>query len=721
MPVSYHLGGRAVLRLACLRTLHDWKDAQEIFFMSVLATVAVVCLLPSSALQASPLVAQAPAVGSLRVTTNPAVPARVTVDGVARSDWGIEPISMPAGAHEVCFSDVPGFVAPPCATVTVGAGATTSQVGSFTRLGLLKVEVQPPGLRSTVFVDGAPRDDFGSFAYSEAGNHRVCWGDVVGYQAPPCTDVAVTAGAQATVRGTFTTSASPSPGPAPALGTTGFLRVTTTPAVTSRIVVGGIPRGDFGIGPVRFPVGQHQVCFEDVPGFSTPPCQNVTVAQGAVSTVNGTFSRLGLLKVDVTPAGLPVDVVVDGAPRNRFGLFTSIEPGTYQVCGTAVSGYATPACVSAVVASGQQATLALTYTSAGAPGTFLETFDGTPGAPTPFSSDRWDVRRNITDYKLWGVGQPMEAQHGADCSAPPGTHQIQNWMVEGVFICRDHLMTSAYAESYGATYLTPAVTADLRTEAVVAWDVSTLNMSGRDWVDVWLTPADDFLVVPIGGRGPAYNGVPRNAIHVEKDGPRWVINVIRDFTAVATADFYESAPPSATVRTSFELRVTPTGLRFGTPADGRSVSLTAQVPFTRALVQWGHHSYNPTKDNSGVPATWHWDNFKISPALPMPMTKPTTERVIANVGDVRTVAFAGGAPTGARLAFNAVCKVELDFGTGFKLAAETPGSTPRGPETSHSYFVPVPAGASSVKVRFGADGWYAGFPCLFEDPVMLKP
>src|SRR4051794_22251403 len=34
------------------------------------------------------------------------------------------------------------------------------------------------------------------------------------------------------------------------------------------------------------------------------------------------------------------------------------------------------------------------------------------------------------------------------------------------------------------------------------------------------------------------------------------------------------------------------------------------------VVQFGHHSYNPTNEGAGVPATWHWDNLQPSPSTP---------------------------------------------------------------------------------------------------------
>ena len=246
---------------------------------------------------------------------------------------------------------MPGYATPPCRLVDVVVGEVTEVVGEYGRFGLLKVEVEPAGLPSTIFVDGEPRDEYGLFAFTEPGPRTVCWGDVDGFQSPACQEVGVVAGEQSTVTGTFVPSASPPPGPAPDLGEFGYLRVTTNPPVVSRVIVDDIPRSDWSLSSVKFPTGTHEVCFSDVVGYATPPCR----------TVRGDFARLGLLKVEVEPAGLPVDVVVDGVPRNQFGAFLFLEPGSYEVCGTDLSGWTTPGCSLVVVESAFQSTVQLTY------------------------------------------------------------------------------------------------------------------------------------------------------------------------------------------------------------------------------------------------------------------------------------------------------------------------------------------------------------------------
>ncbi len=309
----------------------------------------------------------APAVetfGLLRVTTSPALPSRIFVDGIARSDWGLDWLTVATGQHTVCFSDVVGFETPPCEVITVTEGAATVVQGDFVKSGLLKVEVSPAGLPTTIFVDGEWRDEYGLFTFIAPGDHEICWGDVAGFQAPDCEVVSIASGENVTVSGEFVSSASPTPGPAPVPDLYGYLRVTTSPAVPARVVVDGLERADWALTWVKVPVGDHVVCFSDVIGFETPGCETVVVVADQTTAVVGNYAPLGLLKVGVEPAGLAVDVVVDGVGRNQFGAYFYIEPGTYEVCGTDAPGFVTPACESVTVVGGAQSDTTLSYAPA---------------------------------------------------------------------------------------------------------------------------------------------------------------------------------------------------------------------------------------------------------------------------------------------------------------------------------------------------------------------
>src|SRR6202023_2208769 len=91
--------------------------------------------------------------GLLRVTTSPAVPSQITVDGNIADTWGLNWLEIAPGSHTVCFSAVQGYTTPACQTVSVSSGITTTVTGSFVQRGFLRV-MTSPALPSTISVDG---------------------------------------------------------------------------------------------------------------------------------------------------------------------------------------------------------------------------------------------------------------------------------------------------------------------------------------------------------------------------------------------------------------------------------------------------------------------------------------------------------------------------------------------------------------------------------------
>jgi len=284
-----------------------------------------------------------PEKGALRVTTSPALPSQITVDGVPRDTWGLTWVDIGVGGHEVCFSDIAGWTTPPCETVVVTAGATAVVQGLFTQRGFLRVQTSPP-VGSTISVDGVPRNDWGMWTDIEPGSHEVCFGAVAGFDAPACEIVDVIAGATTAVTGAF--AAGPGAGPTG----DGLLRVTTNPAVPSQITVDGEIRDTWGLTWLKLGQGQHTVCFEDVTGWTTPTCESLFVIAGQTSAVQGEFVRRGVLRVTTSPA-TPTAVFLDGVPRNNWGMWTDIEPGFREICWEPIAGSG-PGCQTVEVVAG---------------------------------------------------------------------------------------------------------------------------------------------------------------------------------------------------------------------------------------------------------------------------------------------------------------------------------------------------------------------------------
>jgi hypothetical protein len=297
----------------------------------------------------------APLVGELRVTTNPPLPSQILVDGIPRDTFGLAWLDLPPGSYTVGFTHVEGFTEPAPQTVNVTAGATTTVQGNFVQRGSLRVTTNP-AVPATIIVDGIPRNDWGMWTDLPTGAHQVCFGPVANFAPPPCQNVTLTAGNLTTVTGNYTSS----PGAAGPSGT-GELRVTTSPALPSQILVNGVPRDSWGLTWLDLPPGTYTVSFTHVEGWTEPAPQTVTVTAGTTTNVVGTFTQRGFLRVVTSPA-VPGTISVDGVPRNDWGMWTDLATGAHEVCFGPVPGFNTPPCHTVSLSPGGLFTLTGSYT-----------------------------------------------------------------------------------------------------------------------------------------------------------------------------------------------------------------------------------------------------------------------------------------------------------------------------------------------------------------------
>lgn len=291
--------------------------------------------------------------GMLRVTTSPALPSQITLDGKIADTWGLEWVHVPTGSHEVCFRAVSGYTAPPCQTVTVNADATTTVTGTFVPRGYLRVTTSP-AVASQISVDGVPRNNWGLWTDLSVGSHEVCFGAVAGYTPPPCQTVSLTAGTTTDVTGTFT----PSSGVAqPGVG---YLRAVSSPAVPTQISIDGVAADSWGLNWLELTPGSRTVCFSHVQGYTAPECQTVVIAAGQTTTTTATFAPRGYLRVDTSPA-VAGTITIDGHPADDWGVYTDLPVGTHEVCFGPVAGLVAPGCQSPVVTAGQTTTITGSY------------------------------------------------------------------------------------------------------------------------------------------------------------------------------------------------------------------------------------------------------------------------------------------------------------------------------------------------------------------------
>ena len=292
--------------------------------------------------------------GEFRVTTGPALPSQILVDGQIADSWGLNWLNLTPGTHTLAFTHVEGYTEPAPQQVTINSGQTTTVNGSFTQRGSLRV-ITSPAVPSTITVDGIPRNNWGLWTDIPTGSHQVCYGPVADFTPPSCESANVQAGQLTTVTGTFTSS----PG-APGETGKGELRVTTNPALASQILIDGVIRNSWGLDWLKLAPGTYTLSFTHVEGYTEPAPQQVTISSGQITTVNANFTQRGSLRVITSPA-VPGTIFVDGLPRDNWGMWTDIPTGPHQVCFGAVQGLTAPACQNANVTAGQLTTVTGTY------------------------------------------------------------------------------------------------------------------------------------------------------------------------------------------------------------------------------------------------------------------------------------------------------------------------------------------------------------------------
>jgi len=351
---------------------------------------------------------------------------------------------------------------------------------------------------------------------------------------------------------------------------------------------------------------------------------------------------------------------------------------------------------------------------------FFETFDGMPAQPLGWRSTGWSARWDVTvhsrDVDTWYELEEMVTDHGADCSAPPATHTLSRRYEDAVYQCRNHVMTAIQAGGYGMIYLTPNHMVDFsQGTATIRFDVSTLRNSLRDWIDLWISPYDDHLQIPLDMDQVDASGPPRNAVHIRMDlgNNFFTAAVYRNFQPIDIDSDYvpyeDFLTPSAQRRDTFEVQISRTSVKFGMP--GYSFYwVNATIPdlgWDQGIVQLGHHSYNPTKcDDSCRAGTWHWDNVMISPSRPFTIT--AANRRYADRANP-TINLSAPAPANARLRFTGIgpnLEVRFSGGAWQPAILQTQDSSQFKEEHFRNYWMPIPAGTTQIEFR-GDDWWGA--------------
>src|SRR5256712_8771573 len=199
-----------------------------------------------------------------------------------------------------------------------------------------------------------------------AGTYAISFGKVAGFDPPASQTITLASGQSLTVTGTYTPD-SAATGPDPS--TYGLLRVTTSPALGSKIVVDGVPRDEWGLNWVKVATGQHSVSFGDVYGYTTPVLQTVTVTAGQTTPAVGGFIQQGSLRILTSPA-LAATLFVDNVPRDDWGMWQSMPAGSNAGSFGPAPRHMTPTPQRATGANCGLSTITGTHHVAGSPPTF---------------------------------------------------------------------------------------------------------------------------------------------------------------------------------------------------------------------------------------------------------------------------------------------------------------------------------------------------------------
>ena len=358
------------------------------------------------------------------------------------------------------------------------------------------------------------------------------------------------------------------------------------------------------------------------------------------------------------------------------------------------------------------------------PHQFTETFSGNPSSPTPWRpSSTWDVTIHSRDWLHVEELAEMDAIYGPDCANPAETHPI-SLFEETVFQCNGRLISAIHGNEYAAIVLTPNQLVDFSAgTAEISFDLSTMRLSGRDWIEIWITPYHSHLQIPAHNWVPDLNGEPGQAIHIKLNFGRENHFIVRHIdngeeTELTQGyfEYNEYLDSGSDIMGRYNLRLDQHNIRFGLPkADvwWSDMALAKPLDWNMGVVQFAHHSFVPTQDCTVCnPNSWQWDNIDMNPHGRSPSFPPINVSSIEGQG--RVLQFPKSSPIHAYLRFMALAeKVQLSFDGGETWQEAQPAAYNHEQSGFRPYWTPIPAGISTVHFRALDDN---GRDWLIRDP-----
>ena len=395
---------------------------------------------------------------------------------------------------------------------------------------------------------------------------------------------------------------------------------------------------------------------------------------------------------------------------------------------------------------------------------FYETFDGDPSSPLSLTNnlDGWFTSPIVQGPRGWDNElTPMNAQHGTDCAPPPAMRPITGSLFDSNFQCANHMMTAMNPKSAGTansmTNLQPDHMLDLSNgEGKVAIDVSTKSPTPGSWWEIWLTPKDDWIQHP-SDHWLHMSGVPKRAVKISindfysdkklqvegYDNYNISDNAFGDDENWQGTSITDKVSLDDKSRDTYEVQINGdkidiyiTDRNTETRDFVRSVPMPANFLGNEVVVQFADANYEPDLNGkvgcSGAsdcpvrePATWHWDNAEIDPAIPYDIVK--ADQYVINGGYSggnnlpQKLTFDAPAPAGSDLVFvgqavNNNFDVSFDGGVTWidPVAVRGPNDPPGtgiagGAYDLLSYRVPAPEGATEVWLAGQGSTWSTNY------------
>jgi hypothetical protein len=242
--------------------------------------------------------------------------AQWRVDAGAWRNSGTTATGLAAGNHTVEYSAVSSCATPPSEVVTLSAGQSLTLNRTYAAQALFAVTLYPNSGQWRLN-GGAWHASGGNWTFLDAGTYTIDYAPVTDYQAPPSETVTFAAGQT--------------------LALTRFY--TYTPAAISMHLSGDNGLGRWRVdggqwwptnGSINVPSGTRTIEYLQVPGYTAPPTETVTLAERQFLSLNRSYVALpASLSVTLTPA--TARWRLDGGPWQSSGAAVSVNAGSRSV------------------------------------------------------------------------------------------------------------------------------------------------------------------------------------------------------------------------------------------------------------------------------------------------------------------------------------------------------------------------------------------------------